>query len=67
MRKTTLLEVGKGLIGFANLLGALSVINGLFGRDTNVPPGLVAGIVLYLIIGAYIAGIRFIEKGSDDD
>jgi len=67
MKNTTLLEIGKGLIGFANLLGALSVINGLFGKETNVPPGLIAGIVLYLIIGAYIAGIRFIEKGSEDD
>jgi len=35
MKKETLKEFGKGLIAFSNLVGGLSIVNGLFGVSAN--------------------------------
>jgi len=67
MKRETLKEVGKSLLSFGNLIGALSIINGFFGEATNIPSLLIAGIAIYLVIGSYIAGIILLNKGVEDD
>jgi hypothetical protein len=67
MKRETLKEVGKGLITFGNSVGALSIINGLFNNNQNLPAVFITMIVIYLIVGSYIAGIIFLEKGADSD
>jgi hypothetical protein len=65
LKKETLKEIGKGFIAFANLIGGLSLINGLFGVNSNLPNTLIAGIVIYSVIILYITGIKFINEGTD--
>jgi hypothetical protein len=67
MKKETLKELGKSFFAFGNLVGGLSIVNGFFGKSTNVPPLLISIIVIYLVIGTYIAGIKLLNKGSSDD
>ncbi len=65
MKKETLKEFGKGLIAFGNLVGGLSVVNGLFGNNHNLPSILIAGIIIYSVLVLYIAGLRFINEGAE--
>ena len=37
MKKETLKELGKSFFAIANLIGGLSVINGFFGKNINLP------------------------------
>jgi len=68
MKKETLRELGKGFITFGNSVGALSVVYGLFNKNTgNIPASLLAIIVTYIVIMAYAGGIMAIEKGADND
>ena len=40
MTKNQYFETGKGFIALANLIGGLSIINGLFGnKDLSIPQG----------------------------
>jgi len=64
MKSKTFEEFGKGLIGFANLIGGFSVINSLFGNNHNLPVGVTFFIVLYVTIGCYVAGLKLIDKGE---
>jgi hypothetical protein len=67
MKKETFKELGKGIINFGNAVGALSVINGLFGKMENeFPSVIIALIVVYIVVSSYIGGIILLEKGSDD-
>ena len=43
-------ELGKGLIGVANLIGGLSIINGLFNQNHNLPVGTAIFLVGYVFI-----------------
>ena len=65
MKKETLKEVGKGLIAFGNLIGGLSIVNGLFGVNHNLHPIVTVGVVVYSVSMLYITGIRLINKGAD--
>ena len=40
MKKETLKEIGKAFFGIGNLVGGLSIINGFFGKTTNIPSHL---------------------------
>jgi len=64
MKSKTFEEFGKGLIGFANLIGGFSVINSLFGNNHNLPVGVTFFVVLYITIGSYVAGLKLIDKGE---
>ena len=65
MKKETLKEFGKGLIGFINLLAGLSIINSFFGVTHNAPIGITVFIVAYIVIAGYITGLILIDKGAD--
>jgi len=68
MKKETLKELGKGFITFGNLVGALSIVYGLFNKNTgDIPASLLAIIVTYIVVMAYGGGIMAIEKGADND
>jgi len=68
MKKETLKELGKGIINFGNAVGALSVVNGLFGKANNdIPSLIIATIAVYIVISSYISGIILLEKGEKDD
>jgi len=63
MKKETLKEVGRGLLNFANGVGALSIVNGLFGAHSSVGGAMIFIITTYIFIGSYFAGIILIDKG----
>ncbi len=65
MKKETSKEFGKGLVAFGNLIGGLSIVNGLFGANHNLPAVATIGIVIYSVTMLYITGIRLIDKGAD--
>ena len=65
MKKETFKELGKGLIAFGNLVGGLSIVNGLFGINHNLPFTQIAVIIFYTILTLYLAGLIFINKGAD--
>ncbi len=65
MKKETSKEVGKGLIAFGNLIGGLSIVNGLFGANHNLPAIVTIGVVIYSVSMLYITGIKLINKGAD--
>lgn len=67
MKKETLKELGKGFIGFSNLVGGLSIVNALFGAAQNLPSWAIAILVTYIISVGYIVGTILIQKGADDD
>ncbi len=67
MKKETLKELGKSFFAIANLIGGLSVINGFFGKNINLPQPLLSIIIIYIFITFYIAGIILINKGADND
>ena len=56
-------ELGKGFINLANIIGGLSVINGIFGVNKIEP--LIIPLVGYIVIGLYFAGITLIGKGIE--
>jgi len=55
-------ELGKGLINLANMIGGLSVINGLFGTNHINP--VIIPLVAYTVIGLYFSGITLIGEGE---
>ena len=65
MKKETSKEIGKGLIGFGNLVGGLSIINGLFGSTHNAPVGVTVFIIAYTVLTVYLSGAILIDKGID--
>jgi len=65
MKSKTFEEFGKGLLGFANLIGGFSLINTLFGNNHNLPIGITFFVVLYITVGSYIAGLKLIDKGEE--
>jgi len=65
MKKETLKEFGKGVIAFANLVGGLSVINGMFGVAHNLPQGIITGVAIYIVIVFYAIGLTLINKGAE--
>ena len=65
MKKETFKELGKGLIAFANLVGGLSIVNGIFGLNHNLPALQIALIVPYTVFMLYAAGLIFINKGAE--
>ncbi len=65
MKRETLKELGKGLISFANLIGGLSIVNGLFGLNHNLPTYITVGLIIYSVLVLYMAGIKLIDKGSE--
>jgi len=67
MKKETLKELGKAFFAIANLIGGLSIINGLFGKNSNIPQPLLSIIIFYIFISFYIAGIILLNKGANDD
>ena len=67
MKKETLKELGKGFINFANAIGALSMINGFFGKNFNLSLFSISLIVVYIVLFLYIAGAILINKGAIDD
>ena len=66
MKRETLKEIGKGVINFANLVGGLSIINGFFGQNHNLPQGVITGIVIYFVFALYVAGAILINKGAEE-
>ena len=58
-------ELGKGLINLANILGGLSIINGIFGVNHINP--VIIPIVAYIVIGLYFSGITLIGEGESQD
>jgi len=65
MKRETSKEVGKGFIAFGNLIGGLSIVNGLFGANHNLPAVVTIGVVIYSVLMLYATGIRLIDKGAD--
>jgi len=65
MKKETLKEIGKGFFGIANLVGGLSIVNGVLGKISSTP--ITIFIPFYVFIAFYIAGAVLINKGSNDD
>jgi len=62
MTKNQYIETGKGFIALANLIGGLSVINGLFGnKDISIPEIF---MIFYTFVALYIAGNMLIKKGE---
>lgn len=55
-------EIGKGFIGFANLVGGLSIINSLF---VKTPTAIDIFLVLYVFVGAYISGYLIIKGAKN--
>ncbi len=63
MTKNQYIETGKGFIALANLIGGLSVINGLFNsKDITVPEIF---MIFYTFVVLYIAGNMLIKKGDE--
>jgi len=58
-------EIGKGLINLANLIGGLSIINGIFGNKNLSIPEIV--MIFYSFILLYLTGANFIKKGNQND
>ena len=67
MKKETLKEIGKAFFGIGNLVGGLSIINGFFGKTTNIPQPFVTIIAMYIVIIFYVGAILLVNKGADDD
>ena len=67
MKKETLKEVGKASLNLGNIIGGLSIVNGLFGVNQNLPQSLITIIVVISFIFSYMAGILLLEKGEKDD
>jgi len=65
MKKETFKEFGKGLIAFGNLVGGLSIVNGFFGINHNLPFTQIAIIIFYSVFTLYLSGLIFINKGAD--
>jgi len=67
MNKKQIEELGKGFINLANLLGGLSVINGVFGK--NAIDALSFVLIGYAFILLYFAGIITLGtiKGEDNE
>jgi len=55
-------ELGKGLINLANMIGGLSIINGIFGINHINP--VIIPLVAYTVIGLYFSGITLIGEGE---
>jgi len=64
MKKNQYLETGKGFIGLANLIGGLSVINGLFTSAKLSVPEIF--MIFYTFIALYISGNLLIGKVEDE-
>ena len=67
MNKKQVEELGKGFINLANLLGGLSVINGVFGKEkVDILSFMLIG---YAFILLYISGIIVlgIIKGEENE
>jgi len=60
-------ELGKGLINLGNLVGGLSIINGLFGKTHNLEVGVSVFLIMYSVLIFYVAGIVIVGKGEKDD
>ena len=58
-------EIGKGLINLANLIGGLSIINGLFGEKHLSIPEIM--LIFYSFVLLYLTGSNFIKKGMQND
>ena len=67
MKRETLKEVGKASLNLGNIIGGLSIINGLFGVNQNLPQPLTTIIVIASFILSYGAGVLLLEKGEEDD
>jgi len=65
MKRETLKEVGKGLIAFGNLVGGLSIVNGLFGLNHNLPTTSTTVVAVYSVLMLYLVGIKLINIGAD--
>ena len=65
MNKRQYEELGKGFINLANMIGGLSVVNGIFGIN-HINPAIIP-LVAYIVIGLYYSGITLIGKGSEND
>ena len=55
-------ELGKGLINLANIIGGLSVINGIFGAN-HINPSIIP-LIAYIVIGLYFSGTTLIGEGE---
>ncbi len=55
-------ELGKGLINLANMIGGLSIINGIFGTNHINP--IIVILVAYTVVGLYFSGIILIGEGE---
>jgi hypothetical protein len=55
-------EFGKGLINLANVIGGLSIINGIFGTNHTSP--VIIPLVAYTFIALYFSGITLIGEGE---
>jgi len=55
-------KIGKGFINLANLIGGLSIINGLFGNKNLTIPEI--AMIFYSFILLYLTGANFIKKGT---
>ena len=58
-------EVGKGFINLANIIGGLSIINGIFGIKQTSPA--IIPLVAYIVIGLYFSGTILVGKGERND
>ena len=67
MNNETLKEFGKGLIAFGNLIGGLSIVNGLFGDNHNLTTFSTVAIVIYSVFALYVAGLKLINEGTKND
>jgi hypothetical protein len=65
MKKETLKEIGKGFINFGNGVGALSIVNGFFGNNTNLSPVITSFLIGYIVILFYIAGINLLNRSEN--
>ena len=63
MTKNQYVETGKGFIALANLIGGLSIINGLFGNTNISLPEIF--MIFYTFIALYVAGNMLIKKGDE--
>ncbi len=55
-------EIGKGIIAFANLFTALSVIN-VYLKDEHLNY-MAVGLSAYTFVVLYVVGYKIIKKGS---
>ena len=56
------IEIGKGIIAFANLLTALAIVNIVYTQKEPLNYGFIVGLS-YIIL--YYTGYRFIKKGDN--